>query len=437
MRISRAGIELIKSFEGYSSRTVRIDDQHWIIGYGHVRSDNDQYRVSKDEAEQILKEYDLPPLEQLILENTYTPLHQGAFDALVSFAFNIGKDAFLSSDVLSLLNAGETLAAADAMANWRKASVKGKTIVVDALVRRRAAEISMFLADPSGPAPAPSAIVKPILDASITSAPSLERSIVIESKGVASEPIIKPVETERRRNSEAAVAAQNSLTRLTRRFSEALEDTKDNVAQDTYSPPRDQEIVDPNSGPTPEEITAAISELVNGAGAQEDLQFTEDLPGFDIDDLDPVDDVDLPNEENDDDLEPYPGLEFVPVDEARGDQRFERTLGNDNEPYYLPASDGPILIDDLEPVDVDDIDIQRAVKLHEEMEAEGTGTRTKNWGPFAFLAFIGIALFSWATWRYQSSDAPLSLNIIMMITGALLFAVMSYYFVREFVKLDD
>ena len=54
MRISRSGIELIKSFEGFSSRTVRVDDEHWVIGFGHLRKSKDPYRISRNEAEQVL-----------------------------------------------------------------------------------------------------------------------------------------------------------------------------------------------------------------------------------------------------------------------------------------------------------------------------------------------------------------------------------------------
>ena len=48
---------------------------------------------------------------------------------------------------------------------WRKAEVGGERIVVDALVRRRAAEKALFLT-PEGDAwvPAPSPILKPLLD---------------------------------------------------------------------------------------------------------------------------------------------------------------------------------------------------------------------------------------------------------------------------------
>ena len=67
------------------------------------------------------------------------------FDALCSFAFNIGPKAFLKSDTLRALNNGRPLDAANGLDIWRKSEIAGKTYVVDALMRRRTAEKALFL----------------------------------------------------------------------------------------------------------------------------------------------------------------------------------------------------------------------------------------------------------------------------------------------------
>src|SRR5262249_11255721 len=64
-----------------------------------------------------------------------------------SFAFSLGLDAFEKSDVLRKINAGHVVAAAVAMDAWRKSDVSGELEVIDSLVRRRAAEKALFLAD--------------------------------------------------------------------------------------------------------------------------------------------------------------------------------------------------------------------------------------------------------------------------------------------------
>jgi lysozyme len=66
--------------------------------------------------------------------------------------------------VLRYLNQGQPIAAALAMHAWRRARVNGRVLVIDALVRRRAAEAALFL-EPLGPRPAaPSSVLSPEID---------------------------------------------------------------------------------------------------------------------------------------------------------------------------------------------------------------------------------------------------------------------------------
>ncbi len=420
MRISRQGIELIKSFEGFSSRTVRVDEEHWVIGFGHLRKTKDPYRVTRDEAEQVLREYDLPPFEALVLDHTYTPLHQGAFDALVSFAFNIGADAFLKSEVLALLNAGETIAAAEAMSAWRKAKVGGRTMVLDALVRRRAAEKAMFLGHPSGPAPAPSAMVRPVYDPTAKITMPQERAVVIETtvQGDEAVAIERAVGEERRAERQAALASETSSQRLTERFETYLEGegglgVPAPAPRPVQTPPIE---FDSNNGPTPEEITQAISELVNGSGEQLELQDVEDVPG-----------IDIPSEV---------AIDPAPAQSNQGD-RHRRTLA----PTDGEGSSDSLFIDDLEEVQIEEEDIQRALRLHEEMQSESYGEASfTRWGPFALLSLIGAAMCTWGLFSYSEEDlqaqSTLSPALLWMIFGALLFLVMAYYFFREFIAED-
>ena len=430
MRISRAGIELIKRFEGFSSRTVRIDDEHWVIGFGHIRKSKDPYRVSREEAEQVLREYDLPPYEALVLENTYAPLHQSAFDALVSFAFNIGKDAFLGSDVLALINSGEFIAAAEAMGAWRKSKIEGRTIIVDALVRRRAAEKAMFLAHPSGAAPAPSAIVKPKLDPAAQIMTPHERAVVIETsvEGEDARAIVRPPRDERRSPSTAS-AEIRAPARLTQRFDALLRAEEGAAPPAPVAPPPSSA---PIEGPTPEEITAAISELVNGA-ANETGDLEQD-PG--IESLS-AEAGGTPETAADSDQ----GSDYVTLEDARRNQRFERTLGDDTDDFKPPAAHSAI-IDDLEPVEIDASDIQRALLENEELEAEARGIGFGVLGVLALLSMMGAGVFAWgvsrlATNAQLASSSSISAPVVMIIVGALLFMIMSYYFMREFVRTED
>jgi len=162
-QVSRAAIELIKSFEGYRRKSARLADGRWTIGYGHTLTAREGALVSEKDAEALLL-YDLISVSHSVNEWTYAPLTQNQFDALCAFAFNIGTDNFRRSSVLRRLNEGQHLQAACAMDLWRKADFEGERIVIDALVRRRSAEKTLFLTPADGWVPAPSPILRPNVD---------------------------------------------------------------------------------------------------------------------------------------------------------------------------------------------------------------------------------------------------------------------------------
>ena len=165
LTISDTGLRLIKAFEGFRPDDVTLVTGVRVVGYGHrLEDDEDGMHVSRVEAEEILLE-DLEPVEVLINDEVHAPLTQGQYDALCSLGFNIGLDALRHSDIVRALNNGRILDAANGFDVWRKATVNGQTYVVDALMRRRTAEKSLFLRnDPA--VPAPTAMLKPQMDPS-------------------------------------------------------------------------------------------------------------------------------------------------------------------------------------------------------------------------------------------------------------------------------
>jgi lysozyme len=96
--------------------------------------------------------------------DVFAPLTQNQYDALIAFAFNVGPDAFRTSDVLRAVNAGRPLQAAQALEQWRRADWEGQPQVIDALVRRRAAEKALFLTPPDGFIAVPGAVLPPLAD---------------------------------------------------------------------------------------------------------------------------------------------------------------------------------------------------------------------------------------------------------------------------------
>jgi lysozyme len=160
---SRAAFDLIASFEGYRTRAVRTPNGQWTLGFGHTATAREGLSVTRAEAEDLLR-WDLLPIEDTVRQVALTPLNQSQFDALVSFAFNIGLENFKTSDVLKYLNQGQPVAAALSMHAWRRAPVNGRVLTIDALVRRRAAESAMFLETIGARPAAPTSIIRPQID---------------------------------------------------------------------------------------------------------------------------------------------------------------------------------------------------------------------------------------------------------------------------------
>ena len=163
-RLSKSGVELVKRFEGLRRTAAQLPAGGWTIGSGHTISARQGAEVSPEDAEALLL-YDLGRTAKAVDAAIFTPVNQNQYDALVAFAFNVGIDNFLRSNVLKRLNEGSYLQAAAAIEMWRRADIQGDSIVVDGLVRRRAAEKALFLTPPEGFRPTPTPVVRPEYDA--------------------------------------------------------------------------------------------------------------------------------------------------------------------------------------------------------------------------------------------------------------------------------
>lgn len=254
-RVSRNAIELIKRFEGYRRKAAQLPDGRWTIGYGHTLTAREGAEVSEEDAEALLI-YDLIAVAHAVNEHALIPLTQNQFDALCSFAFNIGPDAFRTSQVLARLNAGETLQGACAMELWRKVEFNGRRIVLDALVRRRSAEKTLFLTPPGDAwVPAPSPVLKPLVDADArelipTETPtelvtSLEGETVLVSQDCES-PVPPPIEDEA-----PGAALRAAAEAVTARLQTIFPETGQEPVREAQPHPEAEPAVEP--APEPEE----------------------------------------------------------------------------------------------------------------------------------------------------------------------------------------
>lgn len=107
--ISEQGVEFIKKHEAFSAYPYRDQGGVWTIGYGSTRyPDGTVVRgtdpaINKQQATELL-EATLPPYAEAVDHSVLQPLTQSQYDALISFTYNVGVDAFKRSRLLQTIN---------------------------------------------------------------------------------------------------------------------------------------------------------------------------------------------------------------------------------------------------------------------------------------------------------------------------------------------
>jgi lysozyme len=147
--ISPKGLELIKSFEGLRLTAYLCSANVPTIGYGSTYYANDQKvklgdKITKEQAEVLLRKT-VRDFEQNVsaLLNT-TAVNQNQFDALVSFAFNLGTGALAKSTLLSKVKANPNdPTISREFDKWVNAGGKK----VNGLVKRRRMEAELYISN--------------------------------------------------------------------------------------------------------------------------------------------------------------------------------------------------------------------------------------------------------------------------------------------------
>jgi len=138
--ITQDGIDLIKRFEGFSSKVYICPAGYPTIGYGHlVRSGESFNEISETEAEEILRK-DVESAERAVLRLVSVPLTDGQFDALVSFTFNLGSGAFQRSSLRRKVNRQAHAEVPEQLMRWVWAG--GRKL--NGLRKRRSAESILY-----------------------------------------------------------------------------------------------------------------------------------------------------------------------------------------------------------------------------------------------------------------------------------------------------
>jgi len=167
VKLSKAGEDLMHKYEGFRSRPYLCPAHIWTIGYGHVLYQEQirlpVVRVEGKTTPMIRKEMPLKPEDNRVWTKTEIDElfradvgtfergvlrlvpgvvgRQGSFDALVSISFNFGLGNLQRSTIRMRANRGDWEGAAEAFRVWTKGGGK----VLPGLVKRREAEIALFL----------------------------------------------------------------------------------------------------------------------------------------------------------------------------------------------------------------------------------------------------------------------------------------------------
>ena len=152
MRTSKAGLDLIKSFEdcaeaigGGQFRAYLCPAKVWTIGWGSTRDFQGKPIKpgtvwTQDQCDRKKAE-DMAAFEREVRDILGdAPVTQGQFDALVSFAYNLGGPNLRNSTLMRLHKAGNYEAAAKQFPRWNRANGK----VLRGLTRRREAEAALY-----------------------------------------------------------------------------------------------------------------------------------------------------------------------------------------------------------------------------------------------------------------------------------------------------
>lgn len=144
MIISQTGINLIKQFEGFRADAYQDGGGVWTVGYGTTRLNGRKVQAGDHLEEPAAASLMIATVNSFLAtaaSHIRVNLNQNQIDAIASFIYNLGVEQFESSTLLTMINASNFTGAADQFSRW----IHDNGIVVAGLVRRRAAERTLFL----------------------------------------------------------------------------------------------------------------------------------------------------------------------------------------------------------------------------------------------------------------------------------------------------
>jgi lysozyme len=148
MTPSKRCIDLVKEFEGLFLNAYKCPAGVTTIGYGSIMWPDGMriqmgQKVTVEGAEKLLA-WELEK-KGTVINAWKLKINQSQFDALLSFAYNLGIGNLNSSTLLKKvkINANDPTIVAEFM-KWNKARVNGKLTELKGLTRRRKAESDLY-----------------------------------------------------------------------------------------------------------------------------------------------------------------------------------------------------------------------------------------------------------------------------------------------------
>lgn len=150
MKISDKGLDLIKTFEGFSPNVYKDQAGLDTIGYGHLITDDEKgagtfaIKLTPGEATELLRR-DATHAEEAVNKLVKVSLTENQFSALCSWTFNLGVNALRTSTLLKRLNKGDYDLASEFL-KWSKVRnpKTGKLETSQGLLTRRQKEAELF-----------------------------------------------------------------------------------------------------------------------------------------------------------------------------------------------------------------------------------------------------------------------------------------------------
>ena len=161
MKVSEAGLKLLKHHEGFRKKPYLCAAKIWTIGYGHAMYPEQMKIPSTPEGMERRKAFPLRPednrvwsveeigellvkdvvrFERAVLRFISVPLKQHEFDALISATYNLGPGWLQRSQVRQKINRGDKKGAMENLLKFNK----GGGVVLRGLDNRRKDEVALF-----------------------------------------------------------------------------------------------------------------------------------------------------------------------------------------------------------------------------------------------------------------------------------------------------